>query len=76
MFRKNEDWRKGALNARGRNFWLDLFQFSIPVIIIIIGFYIGSQTYARAVKFNTELVSTPSHVFNNNFLFIKKGTKL
>ena len=73
---KKDDWRKGALNAKGRNFWLDLCQFAVPILIIIIGFFIGSQMYAASVKFSSDFVADPIHVFRKSNIFFGKGYRL
>jgi type IV secretion system protein VirD4 len=72
MAAKNEFLRSRPAQ-RTRNVLFDLSNLIIPVLIVVIGFILFAQTFAKLVGYNPAYTDAPVFVTREKFLFIKAG---
>ncbi len=72
MKQNNEFLRKRPAE-RNRKVLFDLSNLILPVLIVVIGLVISTQTYARLVGYNPKYTDAPFFVTTKKFLFIDEG---
>jgi type IV secretion system protein VirD4 len=70
---KRNEFLRARPAQRTRNILFDLSNLIIPVIIVVIGIIVFSQTYAKLVGYNPGYTGQPVYVTKDKFLFIPKG---
>lgn len=70
--KQNEFLRKRPAE-RNRRVLFDLSNLILPVLIVLAGLIISTQTYARLVGYNPRYTDAPFFVTTRKFLFIDKG---
>lgn len=72
MKQNNEFLRKRPAE-RNRKVLFDLSNLILPVLIVVIGLIISTQTYAKLVGYNPKYTDAPFFVTTGKFLFIDEG---
>lgn len=72
MKQNNEFLRKRPAE-RNRKVLFDLSNLILPVLIIVIGLIVSTQTYAKLVGYNPKYTDAPFFVTTGKFLFIDEG---
>ena len=72
MKQNNEFLRKRPAE-RNRKVLFDLSNLILPVLIVVIGLIVSTQTYARLVGYNPKYTDAPFFVTTGKFLFIDEG---
>lgn len=72
MKQNNEFLRKRPAE-RNRKVLFDLSNLILPILIVIIGLIISTQTYAKLVGYNPKYTDAPFFVTTRKFLFIDEG---
>jgi hypothetical protein len=72
MATKNEFLRSRPAQ-RTRNVLFDLSNLVIPIFVVVTGFILFAQTFAKLVRYNPVYTDTPVWVTKESFLFIKTG---
>jgi type IV secretion system protein VirD4 len=72
MPKKNEFLRaRPAQN--NRNILYDISNFVIPVLFVLIGFFLFAQTFAKLTGYNPNYTDAPFYITRSKILFIPKG---
>lgn len=72
MKQNNEFLRKRPAK-RNRKILFDLSNLILPVLVVVIGLIISTQTYAKLVGYNPKYTDAPFFVTTRKFLFIDEG---
>ena len=72
MKQNNEFLRKRPAE-RNRKVLFDLSNLILPVLVVVIGLIVSTQTYAKLVGYNPKYTDAPFFVTTGKFLFIDEG---
>ena len=72
MKQNNEFLRKRPAE-RNRRVLFDLSNLVLPVLVVLIGLIVSTQTFARLVGYNPKYTDAPVFVTGSRFLFIDEG---
>jgi type IV secretion system protein VirD4 len=72
MSKKNE-FLRARPSQKTRNVLFDLSNLIIPVILVIIGIILFTQTFARLAGYNPAYTGRPVYVTKDKFLFLPRG---
>lgn len=74
MAKKNKsEFLRQRPAQRNRNVLYDLTNFLIPVLFVILGIFMFSQTFAKHARYNPKYTGEPLFRFSRDFLSLKKG---
>jgi type IV secretion system protein VirD4 len=73
MAKNRNEFLRSRPAQRTRNVLFDLSNLVIPVFVVVIGFILFAQTFARLVGYNPAYTDMPVFVTRKPFLFLKPG---